>query len=82
MDNKTETLKRIEVAMSGLGNVWIPDNESHIRVYRGDEYIAVYPDEAILDGKTVQAGRIEGRSGARCAEIRQALRAADIYPFG
>ncbi len=75
-------IEAIEAAVEKLGKVWIDEDVElqHVRVYRGDEYVAITPDEVILDGKTLEAGRIEAggirRRGGRCAEVRDALRAA------
>lgn len=79
-------IEAIEKAVENLGNVWTAEREPNVRVYRDDEYVSITPDEVVLDGETRDAGRIEAgrikRRGARCAEIRAALRAAGIYPFG
>lgn len=60
------------------------DGESVVVGYGSIGYLRVLPDWVIVDGQEIPAARIDGRlraaNGAKHSDLRDRLRAADIYP--
>lgn len=80
---KTTVEQLMEIAeAAGLGRVWRHPKEEQVRLYVGQEWLELTPDEAIVDGVEIPAVRIRGRlsrrDGGAKAQIRDAARAAGL----